>query len=438
MLKDSFCSSPWFHIRINPAGYFLPCRWFLNQTTSNYNIANTSIAEYMNSATMSEIRTDFLEGRSPDICNGCYYEDSHNKVSGRQRQLLKSAITLEKFTNSFCSSPHWKDFSYSATHHGQTTRMPTDLQIDLGNTCNSSCIMCSPLYSSKLKTDYDQLVQLEPSIFKSYTPFKNWADNPQLVDKFVNELSVIPNIRYIHFIGGETLYLKSFYTICNRLIELGLAKDISIGTTTNCTVYTAELERIIREFKHVHLGLSVEALHTVNDYIRWPSKIDAVSSNIAKFLQLRKDAGLHVSLRITPNIFSIYHLDTVFKFMLDEKITAESCNILSDPSCLRIELLPKELIKQCLDKFDHIIQTYQLAPSDKVIVNRRNDNFIDPVIAQIIFEYKHLLENYIIPNNIEEERYNLVKFTRAFEQLRNNSILDHLPEYEEFLRSYGY
>ena len=60
------------------------------------------------------------------------------------------------------------------------------------------------------------------------------------------------------------------------------------------------------------------------------------------------------------------------------------------------------------------------------------------MISDVIFEYKHLLETYQLPENIEEERYNLVKFIKAFENLRNNTILSYLPEYEEFLRSYGY
>jgi sulfatase maturation enzyme AslB (radical SAM superfamily) len=298
--------------------------------------------------------------------------------------------------------------------------------------------MCSPTYSSKLSSEYDTLTKIEPSIFRVNEKFKNWADDTALVDKFVSEITTIPNIKYIHFLGGETLYLKSFYTVCNRLIELGLAKDISIGTTTNCTVYTPELEHIINNFKHVHLGLSVESIHAVNDYIRYPSKHTQISLNIAKFLELRKDYNIQLSLRITPNIFSIYHLDTIFELMLDQQVIAESCNILHDPSCLRIEILPKELISQCLAKINQVIQKYHLVEDSQTIINRRREDLVNPVIAQVIFEYQHLLENLVAPTNVELERYNLVKYIRAFEQVHNNTILDYLPEYEEFLRSYGY
>lgn len=438
MLKDTFCSSPWFHYKITPAGDYVACRWDSSLATSHFNIYNTSLKDYLNSEVMCNLRTQLLEGQAPEICKACRYEDKHNKVSGRQRQLLKSAISLGNFDKTFCASPHWDDFSYSYENKGLTRTNAVDFQIDLGNTCNSACIMCRPSYSSRLATDYVLLNKIDKDLFPEFYPSKNWADDDDLVDKFVDEISQIPNIKYIHFLGGETLYLKSFYTICNKMIANGLSKNISIGTTTNCTIYTPELEHVIKNFQHVHLGLSVESFHTINDYIRWPSKINVIENNIEKFLYLRKSTGLHLSLRITPTIFSIYHIDTIFEYMIKNSIIAESCNILQDPTCLRIELLPKDLLVQTIDKIDSMIKKYQLIDSVDSIVNRRRDDLINPVISKVIFEYKHLLETMIEPMDVEQERFHLVKFIRAFEQIRNNNILEHIPEYEKFLRSYGY
>jgi MoaA/NifB/PqqE/SkfB family radical SAM enzyme len=438
MLKDTFCSSPWFHLRINHAGYYLPCRWSDSiAEKSNYHISHISMMEYMNSNVMNSIRMDLLAGKSIDMCKSCYYEDQHNKVSGRQRQLLKSAVNLSNFNKTMLASPHWDTFFYTHNHQGNTDHTPVDLQIDIGNTCNSACIMCNPFSSSRLVKDYDKLIKIEPQLFKQYEKFKNWAEDDNLVEKFVNDLAEIPNVQYIHFLGGETLYLKSFYTICNRLIERGLSKNIAIGTTTNATVYTPELEHIIKNFKHVHLGISIETVTPLNDYIRWPSEIDQVLANIDKFIELKKQADLQLSLRITPNIFSIYHIDLMFEYMIKNKIIAESCNILSSPSCLRMELLPNSLRKQVQTKIQRIIDEYDIKETNQII-NRRREDLVNPVIASVINEYKNFIDSYQEPNDLEQERYNLVKFVRAFETLRNNSILSYLPEYEEFLRTYGY
>jgi hypothetical protein len=440
MLKDNFCSSPWFHIRLNPSGNYRPCRWisFQKDSDNEYHMSNTSIMDYMNSTMMKDVRTQMLAGEKLSMCEWCHYDDSVNKVSGRKIQLLKSAVNTNNFDKTFCSSPHYKLFNYSHEHRGETNCHPVDLQIDLGNTCNGACIMCTPTYSSKLANDYVELNKLEPKLFDIFPYRKNWTDDPALVDKFVSELAELPNIKYIHFLGGETLYLKSFYTICNRLIDLGIAKEISIGTTTNCSVYNKELEHIIKNFKHVHLGLSVEKFHSLNDYIRWPSNINQVTNHIQKFIELRKENSMHLSLRITPNIFSIFYLDTIFEFMLQNRITAESCTVLREPPCLRAELLPPELIKICADKLNQLIVKYNLSPNAATVINRRHNDFTEDVITDTIFEFKYLFENMQPPVDVDEQRQDLVKFIQAFEQVHNNNILDYLPEYEEFLRSYGY
>jgi hypothetical protein len=124
--------------------------------------------------------------------------------------------------------------------------------------------------------------------------------------------------------------------------------------------------------------------------------------------------------------------------MLENKVTAESCNILHDPSCLQIEILPFELRQEIIAGIDKIIFDYRLTEPKDTIVNRRREDLSESVISSIIFEYRNFLLSYNTPDNIEEERYDLVKFIKSFETLRNNTILNHLPNYEEFLRSYGY
>ena len=438
MLKDTFCSSPWFHIRINPNGFYEPCRWStINKSQSEYHISDTSMADFMNSSVMCTLRQELLNGDKPELCQACHYEGSHNKLNGRKRQLLKSAITESNFEKSLCATPHWNNFIYSLENHGQTITQPVDLQIDLGNICNGACIMCIPKYSTKVYDDHKKLHKIEPILFKSPSKVTNWAEDDILVERLIQDIISLPALKYIHFLGGETLYIKSFYAICNRLIDCGVAKDITLGVTTNCSLYDERIEHIIKNFKQVHLGLSIETNTALNDYIRWPAKISTVMSNINKFLDLRKDTDLYVSLRITPNVFSIWHLDKLMEFMIEHQVVAESCNILYEPSCLRMELIPDNIRLIIADKVNTIINKYGLTRSGEIL-NRRRDDLTDSVIATSIFEYKDFIDSYAVPYNIEEERINLIKYIKAYELIHHNCILDYLPEYEEFLRSYNY
>jgi len=436
MLEKTFCSSPWFHLRMTYDGSFQSCRWATNPART-INFQNSTILKYYNSEEMCSLRQQLLSGDSPAHCSNCYYEESFDKLNGRLRQLNKSAIDVNNFVLTMRSSPHYKNFEFSWNNNGQSNLEPVDLQIELGNTCNSACIMCTPEASSKLEHDYHKLYQINPNLFFKPKGYTNWTKDPQLVDKFINEIIEIPKIKYIHFLGGETLYEDSFYTICQKLIDCKISKNVIVGTTTNGTIYNQRIEKFIQNFRQFHLGISIESVTDLNNYIRWPGQVDEIIKNIQKYLDLRnKNPGLIISLRVTPNIFSVYELDKLFVFMLENQVIAESCNILSEPSVLRMELLPQDLRHEIKQKLEILIDYYSLSKKNKL--NVRNPNDIQQVISNVVLDYYQFINNFTSPSSVEEDRYNLIKFLKAFETLRNNSILDYLPRYEEFLRSYGY
>jgi organic radical activating enzyme len=431
MLKDSFCSSPWFHIRLTYDGSYNVCRWSKNGTT-NLNIRTTSLMQFYNSDAMRQLRLAMLAGNKPVACEPCYYQDQFGKLSGRVRQLNKSAINLTQFPLSFRSSPHLELFEYSNDMLGASSHFLTDLQIDLGNTCNSACIMCDPTASSRLVADYKKLNRLDSRLFAEPRPYQSWTEDLATVDRFVQELQSFPYLRYIHFLGGETLYNQAFYDICEHLD----GGDLIVGTTTNGTIYDERIERLIPKFKEFHLGISIESVTSLNDYIRYPGPTDQILANILKFVALRDQyPSLKLELRITPNLFTISELDQVFEFMIKHDIIAESCNILHQPRCLRMELMPDDIRQETVTKLQTIVDrlgTYE--PQ----VNTRRSDLSRQIIAQLANEYLEFVKTYTRPADTNESHQELVRFLKSFETIRNNSILDYAPRYKDFLRHIGY
>jgi len=435
MLKDSFCSSPWFHLRLTYNGDFEFCRWS-KSIDSKDNVRNTSIMQYYNGAEMTQLRGALLDGKEVEACANCYYEDKFDKLNGRRRQLLKSAIDVNNFELTTRSSPHYDTFLYSSVNNGLSDHYPTDLQIDLGNICNSACIMCNPKASSLLTQDYKKLFKIDPVQFNDPVPYESWTRDPVVLDRVVNEIVSIPNLKYIHFLGGETLYDPAFYTICERLISAGVSKNIIVGTTTNGTLYDERIEYLIKQFKEFHLGISIESVTSLNDYIRYPGKIDNIKSNIGRFLELRNNSKLYVSLRITPNVFTISEIDLMFEYMIKNNVIAESCNILHNPRCLRIELLPNNIRVDTIAKLKNLIDRYELEKHNTT--NIRRSDIIPLVIADTVIDYYNLLKNYEPLPDADVLGKQLVSFLKGFETLRENTILDYAPRYTDFLRHNGY
>lgn len=438
--KDIFCSSPWLHLRISYSGQFIPCRWMNQQgyqtpAYNEFNIRNMTMMEYFNSIPVTSLRTDLLHGTRREACNPCHYEESFNKVSGRLKQLYRSGLVPGQPID---SSVHYPMFNYSDKNNGHTDGHPFDLQIDLDSTCNGACIMCYPVASSRLHTDYKKLSKTSPILFKHQPAESGWATNADVLDKFITELKQMPTLDYIHFIGGETLVIDSFYTVCEALIDAGIT-DVTIGTTTNCTVFSPRLERIISSFRSFHMGLSIETVNQLNDYIRYPSKIDSVLSTIDKFITLRDKLPdkLHLTLRITPNVFSIFYIDELIAYMHKNMITGESCNIMHKPECLRMELIPDDLRLLAIEKLNKVVEELHLVRTDP-IVNTRDHTLCHNVISAVAHAYIDFLKNFSPPDDVEKQRADLVSFITSFETVHHNKILDVAPEYADFLHEYGY
>lgn len=420
-LDNSFCSSPWFHMRVTNDGGLDYCRWS-NKSIIKHNITKTHPVTFFQQD-MATIRSDMLSGKTLTSCSKCYDMEHHGKISGRQRQLLKTGVQLDRFEKTMLSSPWaetWQDTS------GVLNQLPQDWQIDLGNYCNSSCIFCMPQYSSRLAQEWKKIGWIDQ------LPPPNWTNDPALVQKFVDTLSSSPNVQYLHFIGGETLITPAFATILEALIAAGLHRTATIGFTTNLTVWRQDLVELMSQFAGVNLGMSIETLTPVNDYVRWPSNISQVRDNLERWVAVARDHNWLVQLRTTPTVLTIHDLLTVYDWAWDNKISIESCNFLTEPEHMKVAVLPLELRQQIIEKMK--LWAAQ-KPSAVATVNTRDPNRVNDALLQDLSSYVHYLENQPDHSNQLPE---LMKYLQVLDRSRNNCVLDYLPQYEHLFRSAGY
>lgn len=369
-----------------------------------------------------------LDGTIPSGCQSCQEMEQHGKVSGRQKQLLKIGVTVDSFEKTFLSSPWLHTFQQSQINDGDTDQIPQDWQIDLGNYCNSGCLFCSPWFSSKLAAEHKKLGLI------SQMPPPAWCDDPQLLDKFINALRQSHNLAYLHFIGGETVITPAFKTILKSLVHSGLADQATIGFTTNLTVWDQEIVDLLREFRSINLGMSVECLNPLNDYVRYGSEISTVISLIDRWIEVARQHQWLIQLRITPTVLSIWYLHTIYQFAIENGLAVESCDFIQEPAFMRPSVLPRDMRQQAIDRLQTWIQQQQ--PTDTAtVINIRNPNFAHDQVIQDAKSYVRYLEHQ--PDESWRAK-DLVQFLKIMESNRQNCVLDHLPEYEQFFRSFGY
>lgn len=422
-LKSNFCASPWLHMRINNAGHYEYCRWATkDQRYSSDNIATTSPAEFFQQR-MIPIRQQMLDGELPQGCVECTQMEQHNKISGRQKQLLKIGVRLDQFEKTLASSSWMSEFALG----GETTQLPQDWQIDLGNYCNGACVFCSPHSSSRLATEFKKIGIV------SETPLPNWTDNPALVQQFVDALVASPRLQYLHFIGGETTITPAFKTILEALIQHRLNRTVTIGFTTNLGVWREDVVELLKQFRGVNLGLSVESFKIVNDYVRYPVCLPTVFETMDRWLEIGQQRKWWLQFRITPTILTVGHMLGIYNYAWHRDIAIESCNFLNDPAFLRPSVLPLDYRAKIIEELQQWVDQH---PVDyDTVVNIRHPNLAKQQIVQDLQSYIAYLtnepdESWRLPD--------LVAYLKKLESSRGNSVVTYLPEYEELFRSAGY
>jgi hypothetical protein len=426
-LEKNFCPSPWFHMRINNTGNYEYCRWATKQFRQKESSIKDVSPIIWFQKNMSSIRKNMLEDKPVSGCKDCYIMEKHGKVSGRQRQLLKIGVNDNNFSSTMHSSPWLKIFEESQVS-GDTDQMPQDWQIDLGNYCNSACLFCTPHSSSRLASEFKRIG------FISELPARSWCDDPILLERFLEMLRSSPRLAYLHFIGGETIITPAFKIIIQALIDSNLHEKVSIGFTVNLTTWNDEIVELLTKFKQVNLGMSIECLHPVNDYVRYGSQLNKTKEIMSRWLKVAKLNNWLTQLRPTPTILTVLNLDTVYEFASQNQLAVESCNFLNEPAYMRPTVLPYRYRQLVIDRLTAVLN--RLGPVDDVkIINTRNTNFNLTQLAQDINSYLDYLSTAPDESNRLPE---LISYLKRMEASRNNSVLDYLPEYEELFRTAGY
>ena len=144
------------------------------------------------------------------------------------------------------------------------------------------------------------------------------------------------------------------------LVNADLAKRISIGFTTNLTVWSDDIVELLKQFEQVNLGLSVETLTPVNDYVRYPSQQIQTQHILDRWVNLGQQQNWLIQLRITPTCLTVHELTTVYDYAWQNNTAVESCNFIDRPEFFRIGVLPPAQRKLAQDALSAWIQQHRV------------------------------------------------------------------------------
>lgn len=320
------CILPWISLETTPLGGVRPCCLYKDEIPE-VNLRTHTLEEVFTGEYMNNLREVFERGDKPNACERCWMEEDSGKKSKRE-------YMLEKF----------KHIPY------ETNLIFLDLK--LGNICNLKCRICGSWSSSKWAQEQIEHYG-DKHIAKQWLKDGQW---PRKSPGFWDNLdSLLPNIKYFEFTGGEPFLIKQHFDLLQRAVDLGYAKDIDIHYNTNGTQFPKQHE-VWKHFKHVQIAFSIDNTEKRFEYERDGAKWSTVNNNIKRFLKMR-DEGYPFSFQlcITWNLQNTYYMQDILTWAKTSGIDDVHFNLMHDPEEYSLKNLPEKAYIKHLQRLDKAI-----------------------------------------------------------------------------------
>ena len=435
--KEIFCNSPWYELQIYWDGSYSFCcaedhKPYPEDQSHIYNVRNMSIRSWFDSEPMRQARSMMFGQTHNSACKNCYVEEDNSASSRRHRCNQKSVIfTRGNFFESYLQSPHYPKFDHSNNHQGAYDGMPVDLHIDLGNYCNLTCKMCVPEASSSIAVQY---VKWGIESAKQYVG-TDWTRDSVVWNRVLDELLEIPNLKNIHFMGGETLITPKF----EEFVDFMLAHrrtDLHFSFVTNGTKFNAGLMKKLTQFKRVGIEVSIESTTKHNAYQRQGTDTDMVLQNIEKYIALSNN-NITVTIRPAIGLLTIGYYHTLLRYCLEKKLLIKGL-IVYDPSYFEIKLLPENIKQQYQLKYQELIKEFALDQENIYAdYNESDPHQVKRVIANQAIQCINLLSTPA-PADSETQLNDMVAWCRRWDQVHKYNALELYPELADIFVKHGY
>ena len=421
--SSTFCVLPWMHLSCDPSGKGrICCEGFekLKNDDGQHALWKNArgIESYMNSKDYKKIRLQMINNERPSQCQHCFKQEDHGVESPRQ-------MMNEQYQPSI-------DWLLEKTQSDGTLKNPEILYIDvpMGNLCNLKCRMCSPWCSFPIAKDWKRM-EKSFDFDSALEIFKDeWYESPQTL-RLIRES--LPSVRHIFLTGGEPMIVKGHHQLLKMIREEGEAWHIELRYNSNQTVIPKDISNLWKDFKKVYFNCSVEAHGQANDYIRYPSKWERQFKNILYLDDLASkqnnlDIHIHTTLQ-AYNIARIPQLLDTLRYTEFKKIHRFPYFIwVKEPPWLSPSVLPREFkqkvvstIEKRIDSYQHFFLNYN---PDHTQWNQERMKMLKEFCFMILNE-----------NRVESDFDLFIKETKQYDRLRNQSVIEFLPELTPFFET---
>jgi molybdenum cofactor biosynthesis enzyme MoaA len=348
--NQTFCSAPWFQVRIDWDGTFRPCCQLTDQTEfqgqTRYSQNTTSVDQWMTSDYSTYLRTQLTQGNKLTECSKCWTKEDNGLRS--LRQTINDTVTG--------NNGDQIDNTWVRLFVGKNTTFDNYLlksaDVKLSNVCNFSCAMCSPQDSSKILDRWESDLSagaVKTALLENPTYLSDIRQTYKLKRGYqhLNDILTQP-ITHLKLLGGEPLIDKDLFNILTAVPKEKQA-NINLHFVTNGSQSLTNAAYILEKYKSISFTISLEGIGDTQDYIRSGSKWSDIEKNV---LEARQQ-GLLVTVNHTLQALSVINLYQLVEWTNAHDIPL-NITTLEDPDYLSVGVLPVKIRKLAVDNLQKI------------------------------------------------------------------------------------
>lgn len=382
--QEHICHRPWTSLDVNPMGEFRPCCVYnepiKDDRGKNLSVHENTIKDVINSNYMNSLRQEFLSGGKPKQCEACWKEEASGKKSQRMHIWEKPNFDLLG--------------KYNIEKNINTLY---NLTMRLGNICNLKCRICNEISSSQWSNEKIKENKNNPKAVERLKKLNKLGQWPRESVKYFQDIdSVLENIRFFEFTGGEPLLIEEQFAILEKCIAARSSHKIEVHYNTNGTVYPENaIKNIWPKFKRIELAFSIDDVGDRFEYQRHPAVWKNVEENIHKI----KNSGMNnLSLQVctTINVMNIFYLDEIEQFVKSINADFWHVNILHEPKEFDVQRIPPDIKEKISDKFKKFKTSKEIAVAVDYMNNKDYDitNWREQLMKKLMSADKSRGENF--------------------------------------------
>jgi sulfatase maturation enzyme AslB (radical SAM superfamily) len=359
------------------------------------NCRTNTLEEIWHNDAMTKLRSDMLSETKNATCGRCYEQEESGFFSGRKSANKHHGHHIKKLDTNPFEMTYW--------------------DIRFSNLCNLKCRSCGHIFSSQW---YQDQAQLAGGDWKDRNQVLNYAGRTE-IDMWEQLLPHIDHVEQIYFAGGEPLLMEEHYRILDELVRRERF-DVRLIYNTNFTHTDLKGKSVFdywKLFDRVAVGASLDGSGKHAEYIRKGTDWKQVEQNRIEMLKICPDVDFYISP--TLSIMNVWHLPDFHRDWVERgfiKPQDLNVNILQDPAYLRIDIAPMKYKQRIQAAYEEHLSW--LRPQDPL--QRATVGFESAI------NFLQATDNTAL----------LPKFwnkTRELDQIRNEYILDVIPEVKELL-----